>query len=174
MLSHAMVFRRRMSVSKIKWKKKIPRGKNLPTHTHTPAHWRLPQRTVGRRNRPYVEKVSKEAEKRVVARWVWLRRKRTARVNFMQNPRKDDRVRCPSRVNKINDRVGSLVTADDRSRDGYTPMCNTTQTHTYTHAYRTCDWEFSVRKSVPGILLPRSMVCMLWLGEPVCPSENKK
>lgn len=131
--SHTVVFRRRMSVAKIKWKKKTRRGKNLPTHTHTYAHWRLPQRThsVGRRNRSYVEKVSKEAEKRVVARWVWLRRKRMARVNFMQNPRKDDRVRCPSRVNKINDRVGSLVTADDRSRDGCTPMCNTTQTHTY-------------------------------------------
>ncbi|KAL4148201.1 hypothetical protein QTP88_002484 [Uroleucon formosanum] len=42
----------------------------------------------------------------------------TTRVNFMQKPRKDDRVRCPSRVNKINDRAGSLVAADDRSRNG--------------------------------------------------------
>lgn len=38
--------------------------------------------------------------------------------------RRDGRVKCPSRLNKINDRAGSLVSAgdDDRSRDGRTPI----------------------------------------------------
>lgn len=73
-------------------------------------------------------------------------RKRMARVNFMQNPRKDDRVRCPSRVNKINDRAGSLVAADDRSRDGH--RCELTHAHCTQAHNRTCDWEFSACKSV--------------------------
>lgn len=49
-------------------------------------------------------------------------------MNFMQNSRKGDRVRCPSRVNKINDRVGSLVAHRRRRRpvprDGCTPISN--------------------------------------------------